>query len=156
MLPLRPSDRLDIVNVDFVAESIVTLHQKERPLHDTYHLSAGLGSPMCKEITDALNAARHSRGPIYIPILEKPFSGLVDWLANRRGTSAGHLASLMKVFLPYLLWNTVFDNSHVVQETGKSPARFSDYCYPRYQFSIKNRFVYPYRDWSEVRGRVAG
>lgn len=156
ILPLRSADRLDIVNVDFVAESIVTLHQKEKPLHDTYHLSAGLGSPTCKEITDALSAARQSRGPIYTPRLEKPFGGLVDWLANRRGTSAGHLASLMKVFLPYLRWNTVFDNTRVVRETGKSPVRFSDYCYPLYQFSTKNKFAYPYRDWPEPRGRLAG
>ncbi len=38
VLPFRPTDKIDIVNVDFVAEAIATLHQKERPEHDTYHL----------------------------------------------------------------------------------------------------------------------
>src|SRR5271154_714626 len=30
-LPFRPTDKIDIVNVDFVAEAISTLHQKEQP-----------------------------------------------------------------------------------------------------------------------------
>ena len=41
ILPLRPGARLDIVPIDFVAESIVELHQKEKPLFDIYHLSSG-------------------------------------------------------------------------------------------------------------------
>src|SRR6516225_2250774 len=51
VLPLRPRDRVDIVNVDFVAEAIATLHQKENPLHDTYHLSSGTGSQTFRELT---------------------------------------------------------------------------------------------------------
>ncbi len=43
VLPFRPKDKIDIVNVDFVADAIATLHQKENPLHDTYHLSSGRG-----------------------------------------------------------------------------------------------------------------
>ena len=30
-LPFRPDDRIDIVNVDFVADAIATLHQKSEP-----------------------------------------------------------------------------------------------------------------------------
>src|SRR5262249_29859523 len=37
-LPFRPNDKLDIVNVDFVADAIATLHQKEKPNYDIYHL----------------------------------------------------------------------------------------------------------------------
>src|SRR5262249_12358547 len=44
VLPFRPADKVDIVNVDFVAESIVTIHQKERPNYDIYHLSSGVDS----------------------------------------------------------------------------------------------------------------
>jgi thioester reductase-like protein len=155
LLVLRPTDRLDIVPVDFVAESIVMLHQKEKPLHDTYHLSSGLNSQTCREITDGLSAARHKRGPIYFPLLLRPFSAAVNSLSNRRGTSVGYLASLLKVFLPYLVWNTVFDSSRVVRETGKAPARFTDYCYPLYKFSTENRFTYPYREWPVATERTA-
>jgi len=53
-LPFRATDKIDIVNVDFVAEAIATLHQKDRPQHDTYHLSSGIGSQTFREITKAL------------------------------------------------------------------------------------------------------
>ena len=155
VLPLRPDDRLDIVNVDFVADSIVTLHQKEKPLHDIYHLSSGEGAPRCRQITDALAKARGRTGPLYAPGLAGPFEGLVSWLSSRRGTAVGQLAALLKVFLPYLLWNTVFDNQRVVQETGKSPANFTQYGFPLFEFSTKHHFTYPYREWPEAAGRSA-
>jgi thioester reductase-like protein len=154
LLPLRPYDRIDIVPVDFVADSVVTLHQKPNPLYDTYHLSSGLSSQTCLEITDALSAARGRRRPVYLPILEHPFGSTIGWLSNWRGTRVGYLASLLKVFFPYLVWNTVFDNRRVVNETGKAPARFTDYCYPLYKFSSTNRFIYPYREWPAASGRT--
>ena len=147
LLALRPADRLDIVPVDFVADSIVTLHQKEKPLYDTYHLSSGVNSQTCREITNALCAAQRKLRPVYLPLLLRPFNGAVNTLANRRGTSIGYLASLLKVFLTYLVWNTVFDNRRVVSETGRTPARFTDYCYPLYNFSVQNHFAFPYREW---------
>ncbi len=147
LLALRPSDRLDIVPVDFVADSIVMLHHKENPLYDTYHLSSGVNSQTCREITDALCAAQGRRRPVYCPLLLRPFSATINTLANRRSTSVGYLASLLKVFLPYLVWDTVFDNRRVMSETGRAPARFTDYCYPLYNFSVQNHFTFPYREW---------
>lgn len=155
VLPLRPTDRLDIVNVDFVADAIVTLHQKDKPLYDVYHLSSGESSPRCRDITNALGRARGKGGPIYLPTLARPFQSLVSWFSNRRGTSVGQLASLLKVFLPYLLWNTVFDNQRVVQETGKAPVNFTQYGFPLFEFSTKNNFTFPYREWPEAQGRMA-
>lgn len=147
LLALRPTDRLDIVPVDFVADSIVTLHQKAKPLYDTYHLSSGVSSQSCREITDALCAAQHKHRPIYVPLLLRPFNAGVNALANRRNTSIGRLAALLKVFLPYLVWNTVFDNHRVVSETGITPRRFTDYCHPLYNFSVQHHFTFPYREW---------
>ncbi len=155
ILPLHPNDRLDIVPVNFVADSIVTLHQKENPLHDVYHLSSGNNSQTCREITDALSAARGRHGPIYLSGLQRPFQATVNWLSNWRGSSMGHLASLLKVFLPYLTWNTVFDNRRVVSETGKTPALFTDYCYPLYSFSTAHQFAYPYQEWPSASGGIA-
>lgn len=154
ILPLRPSDRLDIVPVNFVAESIVALHQKGKPLSDIYHLSSGETSQTCREITDALSKAGGRRGPVYMPRLAGGFQGLVGWLANRRGTKVGHLASLLKVFLPFLLWNTVFDNKRVIQETGVSPVPFTDYCFPLYRFAVENKFTFPYQEWPQSQGRA--
>jgi nucleoside-diphosphate-sugar epimerase len=154
ILPLRPTDRLDIVPADFVAESVVALHQKEKPTYDTYHLSSGEASQSCRQITDALIRAKGGRGPVYCPSLAGPFQGLVGRLADWRGTAMGRLASLLKVFLPYLLWNTVFDNKRVVHETGKTPARFTDYCFPLYEFAVENKFTFPYQEWPQPQGRA--
>lgn len=155
VLPFRATDRVDIVPVDYVADAIVTLHQKEKPAYDTYHLSSGTGSQTFRELTDALSRAQGTRKPIYLPWLERPFTWVVDTLANRQGT-VGHAASLLKVFLPYLVWNTVFDNSRVVAELGRAPTPFSEYSYPLLKFSRESRFTYNYQEWPSAAGGSIG
>jgi thioester reductase-like protein len=145
-LPFRPTARIDIVPVDFVADAVATLHQKESPAHEIYHLSSGTDSETFVELTDALSKAQGKRGPVFAPSLEGPSSKMVNALAGRAGKIGG-LATLMKVFLPYLVWNTVFDNSRVVEEMGRRPAPFSQYCFPLLKFSRENSFLYKYRDW---------
>jgi long-chain acyl-CoA synthetase len=150
ILPFRPNDRIDIVPVDYVAEAVVTLHQKEKPAHEIYHLSSGRDSQTYRELTDALAAARRKAKPAFLPGLERPFASTVNFLARRSG-SIGYGASLLKVFWPYLVWNTVFDNTRVVAELGRKPAPFSEYCYPLLKFSLENRFTFPYQDWPVAR-----
>jgi nucleoside-diphosphate-sugar epimerase len=154
VLPFRPTDKIDIVNVDFVADAIATLHQKASPLYDTYHLSSGTDSQTFRELTTALAAAQQKRGPIFLPVLEKPFSGTVSTLANRKG-SVAQGAALMKVFMPYLVWNTVFDNTRVTSELKRKPVPFSQYSYPLLKFSRDTNFVYPYQDWPMKAGGSA-
>jgi nucleoside-diphosphate-sugar epimerase len=154
VLPFRPTDRIDIVNVDFVADAIATLHQKEQPKYDTYHLSSGESSQTFRELTDALAASQQKRKPVFLPFTEKPFSGSVNLLSNRKGP-LGYGASLMKVFLPYLVWNTVFDNTRVTSELGRRPVPFSQYSFPLLKFSRENNFEYPYQPWPAVRGGSA-
>jgi len=149
-LPFRSQDKIDIVNVDFVADAISTLHMKADPAHDTYHLSSGSGSQTFRELTQALAAEQNKRGPVFLPILEKPFASAVNVLANRKGPT-GHGAALMKVFLPYLTWNTVFDNTRVTTELGRKPAPFSQYSFPLLRFSRENNFAYPYQAWPESK-----
>ena len=145
-LPFRSTDKIDIVPVDYVADAIATLHQKENPAHEIYHLSSGTDSETFVELTTALSKAQGKRGPVYMPSLEGPSSKMVNALAGRAG-KVGGLATLMKVFLPYLVWNTVFDNHRVVAEMGRKPAPFSQYCFPLLKFSRANHFLYKYRDW---------
>jgi len=146
VLPFRPHDKIDIVNVDFVAGAIADLHMKPNPAHDTYHLSSGSDSQTFRELTKALAKEQNTRGPLFIPVLEGPFSSIVDLLANRKGR-VGYSASLMKVFLPYLTWNTVFDNTRVTTELGRKPMPFSQYSFPLLRFSHQNNFTYPYQEW---------
>ena len=68
----------------------------------------------------------------------------------------GYGASLLKVFWPYLIWNTVFDNSRVVAElSGEEPAKFSTYAYPLLKFSRENKFRYPAKAWPTATGAAA-
>jgi thioester reductase-like protein len=146
VLPLRPHDRIDIVPANYVGKAIVAIHQKDAPAHGIYHLSSGTGSQTYQELTDALAQAGGWRRPTYMPSFGGPFSGTVNWLSNRSG-AVGYGASLLKVFWPYLVWNTVFDNSRVVAEIGEAPAKFSTYAHPLLMFSRENKFRYPAKPW---------
>ena len=153
-LPFRPTDRVDIVNVDFVADAIASLHQKEQPQYDTYHLSSGTSSETFRQLTSALAAAQQKRKPVFLPFTEKPFASSVNLLSNRK-SPLGYGAALMKVFMPYLVWNTVFDNTRVTSELGRKPVPFSQYSFPLLKFSRENNFEYHYQPWPAARGGTA-
>jgi thioester reductase-like protein len=147
VLPLRPTDRIDIVPADYVGKAIVAIHQKDAPLYPRYHLSSGTASETYRELTDALAQAGGKGRPTYLPSLGKPFSGTVNWLSHKKN-NLGRGASLLKVFWPYLSWNTVFDNSRVVEElAGAAPAKFSSYAFRLLKFSRENKFRYPAKPW---------
>ena len=154
VLPFRPDDKIDIINVDFVADAIATLHQKDQPKYDTYHLSSGTSSQAFRQLTEALAIAQRKRPPIFIPATERPFTGAVNFLSGRKG-SLGYGASLMKVFMPYLVWNTVFDNTRVTSELGRKPAPFSQYSFDLLKFSRENQFRYNYEPWPAAKGGSA-
>ena len=146
VLPLRPGDKIDIVPANYVGKAIVNIHQKDKPAHGIYHLSSGTGSQTYHELTDVLAQAGGRMRPKYSPWLGRTFSRTVNWAANRTG-AIGHGASLLKVFWPYLDWNTVFDNSRVVAELGETPAKFSTYAHALLKFSRENKFRYPAKPW---------
>src|ERR1700692_197887 len=146
LLPFRSTDRIDIVPVDYVAESVVLLHQKQNPEHEIYHLSSGTRSETFGQLTRALAESAGKMQPMFWPGLERNFSSVVNWLSNSRG-AVGRSASLLKVFMPYLVWDTVFENSRVVAEMGRAPEPFSKYCYPLLRFSRDHQFSYPYEPW---------
>jgi thioester reductase-like protein len=154
LLPFRATDRIDIVPVDYVAESVAMLHQKPNPEHEIYHLSSGTGAETFGQLTHALAESAGKMEPLFWAGLERKFSAVVNMLSNSRGT-IGRSASLLKVFMPYLVWDTVFDNSRVVAEMGRTPEPFSKYCYPLLQFSRDNHFSYPYHAWP-AGGESAG
>ena len=88
MLPFRPTDKIDIVNVDFVADAIATLHQKERAAITTpiIFLREGIRRRSAK-LRTALAAAQQKRAPIFRAVSRKAVFGPVNALANRKGTS---------------------------------------------------------------------
>jgi hypothetical protein len=98
---------------------------------------------------------------MFAPKFEKSTSKMVNALAGKAGKIGG-LANLLKVFLPYLVWNTVFDNTRATTELGRKPVPFSQYSFGLLKFSRENHFVYKYRDWpsdaalAPAAARVAG
>jgi thioester reductase-like protein len=146
VLPLRPRDKIDIVPANYVSKAIVTIHQKDEPAHGIYHLSSGTGSQTYQELTDALAKTGGWRRPVYWPGIGGMFSRTMNRISRGKGALA-HGASLLKVFWPYLDWNTVFDNSRVVAELGEAPAKFSTYALPLLKFSRENKFRYPAKPW---------
>jgi thioester reductase-like protein len=154
VLPLKPTDRIDIVPANYVGKAIVTIHQKDQPKYPRYHLSSGTESQTYRELTDALATAARGSHPAYVPSLGKTFSGTVNWLSQKK-SNLGRGASLLKVFWPYLVWNAVFDNSRVVEELGgEAPAKFSTYAYPLLKFSRENKFRYPAKPWPTQNASV--
>ncbi|MGH9738859.1 MAG: SDR family oxidoreductase [Candidatus Acidiferrales bacterium] len=150
-LPFQPNARLDIIPVDYVAGAISMLHMKDNPAHEIYHLSSGTDSETFVQLTDALSKSQGKRGPVFAPSLEGTSEKVIRALAGRAGKIGG-LATLLKVFLPYLVWNTVFDNRRVVAEMGRKPAPFSEYCYPLMRYARANNFNYNYREWGASDG----
>jgi thioester reductase-like protein len=147
VLPLRPTDRIDIVPADYVGKAVVLIHQKDLPKYPRYHLSSGTGSQTYRDLRDALAVAGGGSRPTYLPSFGKTFSGTVNWLSNKK-SNLGRGASLLKVFWPYLVWNTVFDNSRVIEELGgEAPTKFSTYAHPLLGFSRQNKFRYPAKPW---------
>src|SRR6202166_5186512 len=74
VLPFRSTDRIDIVPVDYVAESITALHQKANPEHEIYHLSSGTRSETFAQLTRALAESAGKMQPMFWPGLERNFS----------------------------------------------------------------------------------
>jgi len=146
-LPLRATDRIDIVPTDWVTAAIVELHRKESPEHDTYHLSAGTASPTYAELADAVYPAFDRHPPAFVPALEKPTAVLTAALTRLGSKHVRRAAALLHVFLPYLTYDTVFDNSRVVQETGRVPRPAPEWCVPLLTWARHHRFAYPYAPW---------
>jgi hypothetical protein len=66
-----------------------------------------------------------------------------------RGSTAAGIGALLKVFWPYIVYDTVFDNSRVVAEMGEAPTPFDAYCAPLYTWSKDHGFKYPYEPLPE-------
>jgi nucleoside-diphosphate-sugar epimerase len=143
VVPVHPDTRLDFVPADFVGHCIARLHMKERPAHETYHLSAGLGSKTAREHAETLRAAG-IRTPILAPRLHGAFDRISDQLASGPRGQVSLIGSLIKVFLPYFTNDVVFDNTRVTEELGVTPAPFTDYAVDLYRWAKSVRFSYPY------------
>ncbi len=147
-LPVVPFDgnvRVDIVNANWVGHAIATLHVKDKPDHMIYHLSSGTMSRTAKEVARAIGRAT-GRNARFVPQLEGPFASAMNGLAGMRAKNTLTLVgSLFKVFLPYITYDTVFDNTRAVTELGVAPTPFPEYCTDLHRFAKGVGYKYPYK-----------
>jgi hypothetical protein len=54
---------------------------------------------------------------------------------------------MLKVFMPYLCFDTVFDNTRIVSVLGDKPAPFSTYASRLLDFAVDHHMAYPYKPW---------
>jgi len=149
VVPMAPTCRLDVVSADYVGSAIARLHAKAKTDHSIYHLSSGRHAKTAAEISNAVNDALGRRRARFVSKLETPFARAIDGAHALPGRNAvTHAAALMKVFWPYITFDTVFDNERVVSELGRRPLAFTDYAAPLYQYSKRVNFQFPYRDLS--------
>jgi thioester reductase-like protein len=148
VLPFRPDWRLDIVPADYVARGIIAVHQREKLEHHRYHLSSGAESLTYRQIVDSLGLHGKRMPHVFAAPLNGPFARAVSSLADTpRGWGAAGPAALLKVFLPYLCFDTVFDNSRIVSVLGEKPAPFDQYSSRLLDFAVDNDLTYPYQAW---------
>lgn len=146
VVPFSGHVREDIVNADWVGRCIATIHMKPNPKYDCYHLSNGTGSVTALEIAQAIHQKSGRRVPLFVPSLEAPFESIMDQLASLKQRNMAQLiGSLFKVFLPYITFDTILDNSRAIEETGTRPVPFTAYCADLYTWVKEHDFKYPYR-----------
>ncbi|MCB9667031.1 MAG: SDR family oxidoreductase [Myxococcales bacterium] len=151
VVPLHSDARLDIVNADFVGSAIARLHLLQSPHHDIYHLSSGADAPSAGHIAHVMAQALDRRPSWFVPALQGAFEGSIGLGLKLSHDAKGHqLAALLKVFWPYISYDTVFDNTRVKNELGIKPIPFTAYCAGLYDFAKTHRFQYPYRPMPKI------
>ena len=150
LIPIDGNSRFDIVPADFVGEAIARLHLKAKPDHKRYHLSGGTASPTGFQIDAALRPAGMRLR--FAPRLSRPFHVVVRGL-NRlpRGNKLQPVGAVMKVFWPYITFDTVFDNTRVTSELDLPAPNFTTYGAELFQYATGNGFKYPYVALPEKR-----
>ena len=148
-LPIVPMDgraRVDIANVDWVSKVISTVFLQDKPAHDAYSLSSGVASNTADEIANRINHELGRRPTRFVRQLDSGFKGVIEAMNALPGRNAiTYTGALLKVFWPYITYDTVFDNSRAVAALGgELPLPFVDYCTPLYKWVKQHGYRYPH------------
>lgn len=141
VLPLDPRWRIDVVPGDFVGHAIAELHHRDDLRWRAYNLSAGRASATYGELATAMGAI--GKRLRFQPGLGPVFDWTVRGMNRLPRGGAQRVGALLKVFWPYIAYDTVFDNTRVVTELGRGPAPFESYCAGMYRYSKSVGFRNP-------------
>jgi nucleoside-diphosphate-sugar epimerase len=129
-LPGRPDTRLDLVPVDFVADAVFAIAQRDETIGGTLHLAMGeKRSPTLAEVCD-LAASHFGRPPL--SLLSGDGGGEPAGRMNTEGSAARELREEVALYQPYLDNELGFDitaASRILDEVGiavTDPAGYFD------------------------------
>jgi thioester reductase-like protein len=154
--PLAADTPYDVVDVDWTARAIASIHLDAEPAWDTYHLSAGRQSVTTGQIAAAVEAAG-GRPLRFAPSLERPFLRTVKRASRmRRIAGVSRMAAVLEVFWPYVTNGATYDNTRVVQAMGEAPTPFTEYVGASVMWAREHDFRFDYQPLPEAtRRRVA-
>lgn len=129
---VAPDGRIDVVPVDWVAQSLIELALKPRLKHRLYHLSAG---PHRASTFAELDAAI-ARGRGVAPILPRYRQATLAELAAMSGEYNARLGPChprimqraIRLYGTFAALNMTFSNDHLIEERMAPPPPFADYA----------------------------
>lgn len=150
LIPLSPDARIDTVPADYVARGVVAVHMGSGDQDGIYHLSSGRHSLTAAQIVAGLRVGgRPLRGRL-VGELSDPAGRMATLAAaTPRGWPTARFGAMMEVFWPYITFDTVFDNSRIVEVLGDAPPAVTEYMSRTLDFAIGCGFKYPYAPWPE-------
>lgn len=168
VIPALPHIPFDVVPVDYVAESISSMHKLNILSGSSFHLSAGLGRESSPgEVLDLLFHTAKNFGSIKVPqkpnfvppemlpdMLQRAFSSVSTIANNIYHTNAykqfeklvsGHVPVFKQLlpFLPYMISNPRFDTSlscETLNSYIKPAPLFSNYAENIFSYCLKTQW----------------
>lgn len=155
VLPMKGTERQDIVNADWVSKGIADLHLKPKLTHEIYHLAAGASAKSAEQIFEGMLAKYPDRRrPLWAPRASGTFQRTVDQLAMLPKGRVSRMGAILKVFWPYVVSDTVYDGTRAAAELGESPVPFTKYCGDLYAWAKEHHFEYPHRPMPSSLAKV--
>jgi long-chain acyl-CoA synthetase len=140
--PGSPHARVDVVPVDFVADSMVALRADPRSLGRTFHIAAGDDAPTVEQLVARVRQTLHGPALRYLnPWVYRRVIRPLLWplRLTARGRQIFRGGS---VYMPYLEGNPVFDTagmSELLGEAGRAPSSL-DYFERVVKFAVERDF----------------
>jgi thioester reductase-like protein len=137
VVPAIPSSPVDVVSVDFVADSIYALCRSDEGVGETYHLTAGRHTSSVAELV-GLVSNYFNRPPPRVLAPEDFDEYIRNSSASERTTLGGSAA-----YFPYFALTTEFDNARAracLEPLDINPSPLSSYLGRLLDFAVRSRW----------------
>lgn len=126
MLPALPSSLMDLVPVDYIADTTYSIARSRSSIGRCYQLTAGRDNgTTVEEIRDL--ASNHFGREGFVIVTPEEFNLYVSQTEDRLSEEERGMIDELRLYMPYLTSELRFDNSNTVAETGLEPPKISAY-----------------------------